>query len=1207
MRIVRVALCLAVLLAATGMFYAQGTAGTILGTVTDTTGAVVPNVTVDVTNTATGVTNSVKSTGTGDYSVPNLIPGPYRVSVNAPGFSKGVVNGITLVVGQDARADLHLKVGTTAETIEVNAAAVALDTDTSAVTQTVSEQQVSDLPLNGRNFVDLLFVGAGAVQTVGEMGQMRSNEGNAISIDGGRPESNNYTLDGLANTDTALNTPAVILSQDAIQEFKVQSETYSAAYGFSANQINMVSRSGSNQFHGSVLEFDRNDFFDAIPHQSISNSQRTARELRQNQFGYVLDGPVWIPKVYNGHGKSFFMANYEGWRIVQGARLSGNAPTAAELGGDFSALANNPLFPVAGTAACSTLTGKNSSNCLPVDPLTGAPFPGNKIPTGRFSNVATVMNKLIPTAATDSNGTGANNWQATANGTTKTDQQTYRGDQNFGKWGQAFFRWTEADYASTSFTTDSIALSAGANIFTENSTSWTAGYTLSLPKGFINDFRFGKLEPIAIQGDQGARAADIATLNLSGTFTNLPSYAAGYPYVTFGYPGAVTVGAPNNNPTTSDIPTWEFADSVAKSFGKHSFQFGIEYRNWLQKRNLATQFLGGFNYTSGLLYQYGTNGNGVAGGANGCPAGNVTCGTGNSVADYLLGYYTGATAFQPGPFTAPGAAPGHLDEYVFRYLAPYFEDDYKVTPKLTLNLGLRWDFREVPYANDAPLAKFGTDQMFWLDDQNPLGGMCFSDQVLLTDGIAPAGNGFYRYCGQKPSSSSFTPFAPRFGFAYRPIEKTVVRGGYGIYFDSSETREMDDTGDFYPFEIRGSQTAILEPSNLKLTNQLFPPLSTPAPVSVANNGSAFAAVLLSDHPKNPYVQEWTLSVERELSRNTTLEVFYTGNKGEHLLERFNENQPGPLSSAALPYCQAHPTATLAGGGTYNCTALSRRPLPNFSATVLGVPAMLNSVWEGWSNYNAGNVKLEHRGADGAVLVVYTWSKSLDNKSAAAGIGSSGGGFAGPDLSFNPRYDYGRSDFDVGQRFVASYAYMLPVGRGKALGSSMNRTADALAGGWELTGVATYQLGFPFSVGDTAQPGGSPLTAEFSPRANISGNPKTGFHRSAQEWFNTSVFSQNAAGVYGNQGRNTLREPGIANWDMGVVKYVPIAERVKFQIRLESFNTFNHAQFGVDPTATGGAGPGQAAEGINLSTPGTFGQITSYRPARVLQLGGKITF
>jgi hypothetical protein len=243
MRIGRIILCLTVLLLMTDKLFGQaGVTGTILGTVTDTSGAIIPNAPVDVTNTATGLTTRVKSTGAGDYTATNLIPGTYRVSVQMSGFSKSVVNDIVLVVGQDARANVQLKPGAVSETIEVNASAVALDTDSSAESQIVSQEQVSELPLNGRNFTDLLFISAGAVQTVGEQGQMRQSEGDAISINGGRPESNNYTLDGLTNTDTALNTPAVILSQDAIQEFKIQSETYSAEYGFSANQVNITAQ-----------------------------------------------------------------------------------------------------------------------------------------------------------------------------------------------------------------------------------------------------------------------------------------------------------------------------------------------------------------------------------------------------------------------------------------------------------------------------------------------------------------------------------------------------------------------------------------------------------------------------------------------------------------------------------------------------------------------------------------------------------------------------------------------------------------------------------------------------------------------------------------------------------------------------------------------------------------------------------------------------
>lgn len=434
----------------TGAAWGQaGTTGTILGTITDVTGAVLPGAPIDVTNTATGVTTKVISTGTGDYTVPNLIPGPYKVSAQMAGFSKSVVSGIVLVVAQAERVNLQLKAGETTETVEVSAGAVALDTDSSSVSQIVSEQQMSQLPINGRNFTSLLFVGAGAVQTVGEQGQMRSNEGDAISINGSRPESNNYTLDGLTNTDTALNTPAVILSQDAIQEFKVQSATYSAEYGFSANQVNIVSKSGGNQYHGSVFEFLRNDFMNAIPHQSVSNNSDKAAEWRDNQFGYVLDGPVSIPKLYNGKDKTFFLANYEGRRAVLGGRTSGSAPTAAELGGDFTALSSSlPYYmgPAVNGATCGyNLPGQTTDilpsgkNCAPVDPQTGKPFT-SPISSSRFSKMAQVTTKLIPTAATDANG--GINWFATANATTNTDQQTYRLDQAFQKWGQIFFRYT---------------------------------------------------------------------------------------------------------------------------------------------------------------------------------------------------------------------------------------------------------------------------------------------------------------------------------------------------------------------------------------------------------------------------------------------------------------------------------------------------------------------------------------------------------------------------------------------------------------------------------------------------------------------------------------------------------------------------------------------------------------------------------------------
>src|SRR5437773_9043200 len=392
-----------------------------------------------------------------------------------------------------------MRPGAVSETVEVQASAVSLDTDSSASSQIVTQRQVDQLPLNGRNFLSLLFIGAGAVQTNGEQGQMRQGAGNAISINGGRAESNNYTLDGLANTDTALNTPAVILSQDAIQEFKVQSETYSAEFGFSANQVNLVSRSGGNDIHGTVFYFGRNDALDAltiIPNPLPSQAAPTKAELRQNQFGFVASGPVYIPKLYDGRNKTFWLVNYEGWRIKNGTNIGATVPGMTELNGDFSSL-NLPAY---GTAGCTTNLSKNLP-CLPVDPQTGLPFSGNKIPSTRFSKLANVaLGANIFTNPTNCDSTGLCNLAVRTTLPNNTNQQTYKVDQNLGRYGSVGFRYTKANYSNENAGTTSIP--DGLNIFTQDSTSWAISHTISLGQRNINTFRFGKLEATAIQGDR---------------------------------------------------------------------------------------------------------------------------------------------------------------------------------------------------------------------------------------------------------------------------------------------------------------------------------------------------------------------------------------------------------------------------------------------------------------------------------------------------------------------------------------------------------------------------------------------------------------------------------------------------------------------------------------------------------------------------------
>lgn len=1173
MKVRVVAMAFALLAGSLGAGAQSSSTGTILGRVSDASDAAIPGATVSIVNTGTGNTHQIKSNGAGEYEVPELQPGVYKVSVASPGFGMQV-STLTLVVAQQARVDAQLKPGAEVQVIDVNSSAVQLDTDTSSVSQLVSNKQVEQLPLNGRNFLNLLFIGAGAVQTVGEQGQMRSGEGNAISINGARPESNNYTLDGMVNTDTALNTPAVILSQDAIQEFKVQSETYSAEFGFSANQVNIVSKSGTNTLHGALFEFNRNDAFDASTH-----FQPTKPLLRQNQFGFVLNGPVVLPRLYNGRDKTFFLANYEGWRIKVGTSPTNVfVPDPAQLSGNFAA-SGLPAFSTVTGSPCQIAIAQGQS-CLPVDPLTGQPFLNNTIPSTRFSRLAAVALGANLFPAPNSTGTNGNFILRTVL-PNQTDQQTYKIDQNLRRFGTAFGRYTKADYTVNQAGTDSIPY--GLNVFTENSTSWEISHTISLGPNNVNNIRYGQLSAKSIQGVTPGPTSLVSDLGLASVFSNLPDYARGYPNISIGGYTGSSFGSPGNTPTTSDIPTWQVADSFTSLHGKHSLSLGFDFRSWVQKRNLSANFLGSYGFSSATVNQNGGNG------ANGCAT--VTCGTGNATADFLLGYYSGASAFQPGPFSST-TTPGNQNQFHFKYFAPYIQDDWKTTPNLTLNIGLRWDFRTIPYETN--------DKMFWIDTANTNGGLCFANKTLLTDGIAPAGNGFYRYCGRNnPRSPSYYPFAPRLGFAYRPFgdNKTVVRGGYGLTYDSSLTREIDNSGDLYPYVIRASINPVTLAGAPKNTDNLFPPTATPHAVSVATDGGQFIAVIISENPVNPYVQQYSLSVEREIAPNTTLEVNYVGNKGTHLLDRININQPYAPADPAL--CDS--TKGTAG----DCPAANRRPYSNFTNTT----GTLDSKWIGYSNYNAANVKLERRSTDLAAVLVYTYSKSMDDKSAAAGIGATNG-FAGHLNDHNPSLDYARSDFDVGQRFVASFVYGLPVGRGKKLLNGTSKVTDLALGGWQLTGIATFQNGFPFSVQANDKYG---LLSAYNQRANIVGNPRSGFTKSINEWFNTAAFTQPIAGTFGNSGRNILREPGINNWDLGLLKNLSLYERLNLQLRLESFNTFNHTQYGVDPTsasaAAGGPGTGAIDRNVNDTTAANpnFGKVVSARPGRILQLGAKITF
>ncbi|HKQ79691.1 MAG TPA: carboxypeptidase regulatory-like domain-containing protein [Blastocatellia bacterium] len=1102
----------AFVIGATGAAMAQTATGQITGAVKDGTGAVLAKARVKVDSALTGLTRETTTNDEGIYVFPLLPVGVYSVTVEQQGFRAARKANITINVDQIVRADFDLTVGEVSAIVEVEAGAVALDSETASIGQIVSQRQVTQLPLNGRNFLQLLFLGAGAVETNGEQGTMRQGAGNAISINGARPTSNNYLLDGTSNTDTALGTPSAILSVDAIQEFKEQTATYSAEYGFSANQVNIVSKRGTNNLHGSVFWFGRNDALDA---NNFFNNARGVEKtkLRQNQYGFVAGGPVWIPKLYNGRNKSFWLANFEGYKRILGFSDLLTVPTPDQLAGRFT----------------TTI----------IDPLTGQPFSNNTIPQNRFSRVSRLaVAKFFP--APNFTGSGGN-YLRNRNLPLDQNQYTIRGDQELGRFGSVFGRFTNTDYSNTSVgnTTE-----LGDRFFIQQTRNWQVSHTIPLGSNLVNQFRLGYIESRADENGTAAPQSDIDPLRLTGVFTGIPDVQRTYPAVAFAGVGAGLAGGGSavNDYTTSFQPMWDISNTTTWIRGNHTLNFGANFRKWSLQRDLANDFLGEFTY-SGFFTGNGTRD--------------------HAIADFLLGYFSGASVFQPAGFGVDGKV-GNPRQFNFWYLAPYIQDDWKVNQRLTLNLGLRYDFRTIPFESN--------DRMGWRDLSNPRGGLLVADKNLVDTGIV-GDQSYYRFADRRnPADSSKRVFAPRFGFAFRPFndDKTVVRGGYGVFFDSAEGREIDGAADIFPYVSRGNYTQSLGQANLITTDGLFPDFASAKVATPAAN--TFLAVNISPEPRNPYVQQWSLGVQRSLTQKTTIELNYIGTKGTHLLMRRNIAQARPPANPAL--CATTPTAG-------DCPVASRKPFPNFGTYI-------DSDWSGNSSYNAFNAKVEHRSNSMLFTMVYTWAKSIDSKSAAAGIGNDVAGWQGFLNNADVRRDRGLSEFDVNHRLVSSLVYELPIGRGKKFGGNLPKAADLVIGGWQVNAIATFQKGFPLTV-TAADLGGLNDTFNTN-RADLVGTPK--LTKTLNQWFDTSAFRQPAAGFLGTSGRSILRAPGINNWDTGLFKNFAITEGISFQFRFESFNAFNHTQWDVPVR--------------NVADP-NFGRIMNARAARINQLGAKIVF
>jgi len=905
---------------------------------------------------------------------------------------------------------------------------------------------------------------------------------------GSRPTSNNFMIDGTANVDTAIGTPAAILSIDALEEFKEQTKTYSAEYGFSANQVNLVSKSGTNVWHGTLFGFMRNDALDAKSFFDPANAEKPT--LDQKQFGGVITGPI----VKN---KTFFLVNYDGTRQDRGFSSFFFVPSPAELSGHFS----------------RTI----------IDPLTGQPFPNNTIPASRFSRLAQVatQNNWYPAPNSTS---PLGNYQVVRTLPQTQNQFTVRIDQDLGHYGRAFARFTRAKYDNR--TTSGGVLDISDRIFTQDTDNWQVSHTWPIRNNIVNSFRLGRVVADAPQHGIPCPQAAIDAQAVTGIFQDIPDDQRNCSNVAI--QGFSSTGGAVNAYTASTQPMWDISNTTTWVRGNHTFNFGANFRRWWLQRDLATDLTGNFTFNVGF--------------------------TGSPVADFLLGYYSAASAFQPAGFGVAGEV-GNPREMNFLYVAPYIQDDWKVSKSLTVNLGLRYDYRNVPYETN--------DRMGWRNLAYAPGGLLVADQTLVDKGVVDGK--YYQAAGRRSPENPdrFKVFAPRLGFAYRPgaDERTVVRGGYGVFYDSAEGREIDGAADIYPYVSRTNlQQSIGQLAPLATTDQLFTSLATQGVANPAAN--TFLAVSMSPEPRNPYVQQWSLGVQREILKNTIGEINYVGSKGSNLLMRINIAQ-------AFPYDPAHPSVA------------ERKPFPNFGVYV-------DSTWSGTSKYNALNAKVEHHGRGLLLTAAYTWAKSTDSKSAAAGIGASAfNGWQGFLNNHDVARDYGLSDFDVDHRAVASFVWNLPFGKGERVASDASGVKNAVIGGWQMNGIYTWQHGFPITI-QAADLGGV-LDSFGTNRANLSGDPGTG-GGTIEKWFNTAAFTQPALGQFGSSGRNILRGPGINNLDLALFKNFDLPKTARLQLRFESFNAFNHPQFTTVST--------------NLTAP-DFGRVTGARPGRINQLGLKL--
>ncbi|HLJ14929.1 MAG TPA: carboxypeptidase-like regulatory domain-containing protein [Bryobacteraceae bacterium] len=1138
---------------------AQNRTAEITGRVRDPTGAAIDGARISVRDVDTGAKHIATSSGAGDYTVPLLEPGTYDATVEHPGFRTLQRSGITLHVGDSVRLDFSLELGQLSQTVDVTEAVPLLRTTDASLGQVIDNTKITSLPLNGRSSFRLVALTPGFIGTPAANGQFGDIPVNTtwdanFSINGGQGYSNEIMIDGAPSTTGFFNQITTMPSVDALVEFKVQSNTMSAEFGrFGGGVINVTTKSGTNSLHGTLFEFLRNsalganDFFN-----NLAGSPNPP--FRMNQFGGSFGGPVLIPKLYDGKNRTFFFFNYEGTRWRRGAVFTTTVPSPLERQGDFS----------------HTFTNQGQE-VLIYDPSSTAPdpahpgsylrtaFPGNVIPAARINAISRNIMNYYPMPNTPGNAiSGINNFVSNAGGAVNKDQINIRLDHQLSDLQKIFGRASVDNtnlcqpnyYKNIASPTPG---TVGCTAFKNGSGTFEYDYTLSPSSILTVRYGFARWFQLRAGLSYGFDQTSLgfpASLVAQEQVSMFPAIAvAGYG----GLGNQTALFLNNGNDTHSLLP------SLTMIRGRQSIKLGADLR--MNRINFFNPNAPAGTYSFTQAFTQGPN-----------PL-QSSVSAGDGFASFLLGVPASGSIT-----TDPGVS---LQNF---YFAGYFQDDIKISNRLTVNLGLRYE-TESPYTERR-------NQLVSFDPNlpSPAANSSFPNLTGALHFASPKDR--YVYDWDKAG------FAPRAGLAYQLSKSTVIRTGAGLFY--APLQISNNAVGFTPSLGFSSTTPMITSVDGNLTP--YATLDNPFPSGfVRPTGSSLgAATFLGQgisvwdaHPITPESYQWNLDIQQQLPGSILIDAAYVGNRGVHLAgnREFNALYPSYLSAGSNLLQQINnPFYGLISAGTLAQPSVIReqllRPFPQFQNV-----SVINDT-AGDSIYNALELKVEKRMSSGLeILVAYTFAKLItDVPWADSAIGGSNGSGSFENW-YNLHAERSLSAQDVSQSMTISYNYELPVGKGKSLGSSWRGPAQWFLGGWQINGVTRLSAGTPLAL-TTSTNNTNSLGGGSRPNTNGSSAALPASRPTANriaEWFDVSTFTLPASFTFGNVSRTLpdVRSPGAINFDFSMFKNIPLKERLTLQFRSEFFNILNHPNFGLPNTADGDRAFGTISSTALLPRVGQF--------------------